>query len=314
MSIGKILHIGLCATGEPYNGLQLAMIRNCIEYREINCDVANINRVVIDTCYEFIPDIVFIQVQKGGVIHEETLRCIKVTGAWICNWTGDVRSTIPKFYYDFAKYIDVTLFSNQTDVNTFRNSGLRSEYLEIGINESIYTPIGEKKEVKPIVFFGNNYGTGYFPMSQFRIQMVEFMSSKFPSEFGVYGNGWKKSNGNFNSSQYDEAAAYRGSKIAINVSHFEYERYSSDRMLRILGSGPLCLAKWYPGIEQDFFGGTYLRTWRTLQELKELCEYYMKPENEIERLTIAEQGQKHCHAHFTFENMIQNMIKIYNNK
>ncbi len=303
----------MCVHGEPYNALQVAIIDNSSDYRELNCGVPNVNELTLQIATEFKPDIVFIQVQKDDIITENTVIELKKLGCFVVNYTGDVRSPIPQWYYDLGKHVDLTLFSNMNDVIEMRSQGYRAEYLEIGVNSEIYNPVGPVTKVKPIVFFGNNYGQKTFPLSDFRIQMVKFLKDKFPNDFGVYGNGWLDCDGNFNNSQEAEAAAYRGANIAISCSHFDYERYSSDRLLRILSTGtPICLAKAYPKMDQDWDNGIHLRTWNTLGDLEVLIQNYLQPSMEMERRIIVEKGMLHCMKNFTFDNMIKNLISLYN--
>lgn len=307
----KILHIGLCANGYPLNGFQKALINRAYEYKELNCGEMHFNEKAISLANSMKPDIIFIQIQNSGIISIDTVIKLKQTGAYVVNWTGDVREDVPKWMIDIAPHLDNTLFSNMTDVYKMREMGFKSDYLEIGVDENIFTGVGHSNKIEPIVFFGNNYGSGYFPMSQYRIDMVSHLKRTFKNNFGVYGNGYAEASGNFCSSQHEESAAYRGTKMAINVSHFEYERYSSDRMLRILGSGTLCLAKWYPSIEKDFIDGKHIRTWKTLEELTELCNYYLDENNEAQRAKIAKSGMRLCHKKFTFNSMVDNLIEIY---
>jgi hypothetical protein len=297
------------------NGFTKAFKANVTEYRELNCGDPNFNNKAKSVTFDFEPDLIFIQIQTPNIITEDTARILRANCKFIVNWTGDVRTPIPRWYYDIGKHIDYTCFTNMTDVEQMNKDGIPSKYLEIGFDPTIYKHDGDVIPTKDIVFFGNNYGDGYFPLSSFRVQMCNYMRSVFGVRFGVYGNGWRISNGDFNNSQIRESEAYRGSKIAINVSHFEYKRYSSDRLLRLLGTGvPICLAKWYPDIEKDYKDGVHLRTWKTLDELRDLCIYYLKPENEKERLKIVKNGSKLAHKMFTFDNMIKNLIAIYNGK
>ena len=307
----KIFHLGLCVSPPPFNAMQQAFIDNCSEYRELSTGHPDVNNEAIRICEEFKPDLVFMQIQAENIIFPSTVEKIKSFGCKVFNWTGDVRASIPTWMVDFGA--DVTLFSNMRDVHEMRNLGLKSEYLEIGYDENIYCQEGEAKKIEPIVFFGNSYGSLMFPMSAFRIQMATYLKAIFNGRFGVYGTGWNITSGNFNHSQREEAAAYRGSKIAINCSHFEIEKYSSDRLLRILGTGtPICLCKYYPAIEEDFIDGVHLRYWRTIEELKDLINYYLDPANEAERVKIANGGMNIARERFTFDKMIKNTIKIYN--
>ncbi len=307
----KILHIGLSATGTPHNGLQRAFINNSLEYAEVNCGVPNVNEEAVRLANQMKPDLIFMQIQTENIITVNTAKKLKDTGAYVVNWTGDIRHEIPSWMLELAPHIDNTLFSNMTDVRKMRDMGFNSDYLEIGIDETIYNPVGKVITTEPIVFFGNNYGSGYFPMSEFRIKAVSHLQQNFKSNFGVYGNGFMWAAGNYNGSQSQEASAYRGSKMAINISHFECERYSSDRLLRILGSGTLCLAKWYPSIEADFADRVHLRVWKTLDELVDLCNYYLHIDNEKERKKIATAGMEHCHKNYSFNSMIKNLLMIY---
>jgi len=139
---------------------------------------------------------------------------------------GDIRNVTPQWMIDLGNTVNITAFSNMRDVRYMRSLNMRSEWLEIWIDEKIFTPIGVRDlTVKPIVFFGNSNDMG-FPLAEFRLDMCKALKSKY-SDFGFYGNA-PNSDGNFNHSQEAEAAAYRNTKIAINVSHFEVEQYSSD--------------------------------------------------------------------------------------
>lgn len=254
------------------------------------------------------PDLTFIQIQTADVITKESVRIIKENSGFVINFTGDLRSPIPEWYYEIGNLVDLTCFSNMNDVKEFKKAGLGSEYLEIGFDPEIYKPIGNKITTKDIVFFGNNYGN-LFPLSNYRAEMVDFLRRTYGNNFGVYGNGWNKADGNFNNSQYDEAAAYRGSKIAINLSHFDYERYNSDRILRIMGIGvPLCLTKGYKGIEQDYKDGIDLVVWNNFDELKNIIDNHLQ--NDYIRQKIVDNGCKLVHEKFTFEKMIINTLNL----
>jgi hypothetical protein len=45
----------------------------------------------------------------------------------------------------------------------------------------------------------------------------------FGDKYGVYGNNWFNVSGNYNHSQAEESKAYRGTKIAINLSHYDVD-------------------------------------------------------------------------------------------
>jgi len=271
----KILYLGLMTTS---GGFTKALRSNTTEYKMLNCGDRNFNTQAKILAANFKPDIVFIQIQNDTIIEEATVIFLKTLGAFVINWTGDVRHPIPQWYYDIGKHIDLTCFSNMTDVKQFRKDGLGSEYLEIGFDPEIFKPEGSKIPTKDIVFLGNNYGDTHFPVGKYRREMVEFLQRTYPDNFAVYGNGWQNVDGNFNHSQIEEAELYRGAKIAINLSHFDYERYNSDRILRLMGTGIMCLSKRYEGINIDYSPGVNLAVWDTFEQLKENIDYYLAHE------------------------------------
>jgi len=301
----KILYLGLMTNSV---GFTTAMRKHATEYQQVNCGGNNFNLEATRVASQFKPDLVFIQIQTPNIIAIETVIFLKKNGAFIINWTGDCRNPIPQWYYDIGHYIDLTCFSNMVDVKQFRTDGLKSEYLEIGYDPEIYKPQGEKLTIRDIVFLGNNYGDGFFPESTYRREMVEFLKYHYPHDFGLYGNGWTTSMGDFNGSQPEEAKLLRGAKIAINLSHFNYERYNSDRILRIMGTGVMCLTRRYEGLKEDFDAGIHLGVWDNLDELKTNIDYYLN--NEAERVEIANKGHELMLKSFTYDEMIKNIINL----
>ena len=232
---------------------------------------------------------------------------MRETGAWICNWNGDIRDETPRWMIEMSPYVDKTLFSNMRDVRNVLNGG----YLEIGYDPEIYTPVGEVGTCKEISFFGNNYGSDKFPLSRLRIEMNMMLHKHFGNRYGVYGNNWFNASGNYNHSQAEESKAYRATKIAINLSHYDVDSYSSDRIYRILGSGAFCLCKAYPNM--PFIDGVHVRTWNSIYDLMVLIRYYLDDHNKDERDLIAKQGNEFVKANYTFDEMIKNLIYIYEN-
>jgi spore maturation protein CgeB len=58
-----------------------------------------------------------------------------------------------------------------------------------------------------------------------------------------------------------------------------------------------------------FIDGEHLRTWQTFRELIELINYYL--EHEDERKELALKGQQFVRENYTFDKMVKNIIKEY---
>jgi len=244
----------------------------------------------------FSPDITFMQLQREGLMTPDILN--KIPGKKY-NWTGDVRDPIPQWYVNIAPYFTATLFSNQHDVDVFRSKGLNAHFLNIGFEEPDYNLNGEKIK-SGVVFMGNNY-VNQFPLSQFRLNMVNSVLG-----LQVYGANWNNAVSNLNENPKKEAAIYRGCEIAINLSHFDYDRYSSDRLFRIMACGAFCLSHHYKGIEKDFKVGEHLDTWKTIPELIEKINYWrLRPD---ERALIAQNGYRKVWANHTWGARIKQLL------
>lgn len=307
----KIFHIGLCVNPNGFSSFPHAFRKVLGEnnYRELQCstDTAfNPNAIAIFN--EFKPDVVFMQIQAENIIHAQTCEYFINHGAKVINWTGDKRHVVPQWMIDLAPFVTLTAFSNMDDVKMMRRFGYKSEYLEIGYDEEIYKPEGIVYPTPEIVFMANNYGTGFFPMSEFRIKIVQFLRQQYGERFGVYGQGWRDGNGNVNHSQSIEAQYLRGAKIVINCSHFNSERYNSDRLLRTLGTGAFCLSAKHTGMDEDYTDKEHLVYFNTLDELRHRIDFYLQ--NEHERKRIAENGRNLVLNRNTFVHQVKEIIKL----
>ena len=303
----KILHVGLCVQPKQYNGFQQAFIDVVGEdnYREISTGDSQVNEKTQCMIAMFKPDILFMQIQAPNIISIETCEYAKNSGCFVINWTGDKRHEVPQWMVDLAPYVNCTSFSNMEDVYKMRALGFKSDFLEIGYDPTIYTPIGEALQMPEIVFMGNNYGRGYFPMSGFRIDMVDFLKNEYGNRFGVYGSGWAYGNGNFNHSQHEEAKAYRGAKIAINVSHFDCDTYNSDRLLRILGSGVMCLTYEHINMKEIFRN---IPSFKDFNTLKQHIDFYL--DDDYTRNHLATANNNFVKNFFTFKHQVENIINL----
>lgn len=295
----KILHIGLCVYKIRESSLSQAFKRATNNYFELALDEKHLQQKAVMLAKSIKPDIVFLQLQAEGIVHQQTARAIKEHSGCVINWTGDVRQPTPQWFFDIAKEIDITSFTNMHDINIMREKGFKSEFIQQGYDPNIFYPSDGKRDID-IVFMGNGYGT-QFPLSKSRHEMIAFLKKRYGKRFRVYGNS-QLADGNLNHCQVSEAQIYRRAKIGINYSHFNLERYTSDRMLRLMGCGATCLSHKFKGIEQDFIEGENVVTWETFSELAK------KIDENIDRADIGQAGAKWVKDRFTFDHMVKEII------
>lgn len=311
----KILHLALLSPSEPNEAPQRAM-RECghevqvIDWHRIykKSGIGLLRSTIVNEAANFKPDMVFMQLQSAGIIDPETASVLK-ENAFVINWTGDVRANI-EWYKHLAPHIDLTLFSNMTDVHKMRSEGFVADYLQVGYDEHIYNPgRATKTHFAPLVFLGNNYSQSsiLFPLTKERVEMVNYMKTRFKAKFQAYGSGWK---GSRRLHIHDEVSCYRFAKIAINQNHFDYEKFSSDRIFRAMACGTFMASKYYKGIEDEFTMGKHLECWSTFQELEDICRWYLA--NEKARQKIADAGALHVRENHRWHNRFEELIEIKN--
>lgn len=309
----NILFIGIFDNNEPNTALRNAFQKVSKIYVEVAW-----NLIPKDWLHEYVAqalrnlhkvDLIFLQLQAPDIIKGVTLEMMKQTGAFICQWTGDARQPLPRHYIDFGRQIDLSLFSNQNDVDTMRSNGVKADFLQVAADHTIYTPIGPKIITPNIVFMGNNYNNT-FPLSKYRFKMVEFLRNHYRSDFGLYGCNWPKE-WKIKSLMYnhqEEAKIYRSCKIAINLAHYDLKKYASDRLFRIMSSGAFCISKVYPEM-QEFENGKNMVTFNgELSDLKAKIDYYLRAHDL--RMAIAKNGCEATHNNWTWDHRIQELLQI----
>lgn len=256
----------------------------------------------------FNPDIVFMHTQSGEVVQESTIIDM-AKSARIYNWTGDVRFPTPSHYINTGRHITSTLFTNMNDVYTCRQNGIEADFLQVGFDSTHFNPLGAVDSKYPeIVFLGSNYPEGTFPLTNLRLQMVHRLKNEFGHRFAVYGGGWNGLEKGNITDYSEEGKVYRACKIAINLSHFAYSRYSSDRMFRILGSGAFCLTHHFPEIEADFKVGEDVVVWHDINDLVDKIKYYLNNDKDRERIAL--NGCFNARTKFTWHHFAENLNKI----
>lgn len=265
----KVLHIGINAIP---NLCIARAFREC-GHETVSVDWSNrpATNAAMDQALATGVDLVFMQLQGPDVVDARRVAALRDAGAFVVNWTGDVRHPLPDHYVSMAEHVNVTAFTNMPDVEEMRGMGFDARFLQVGYDELIYKPDGMKAPSPPIVFMGNNYGQR-FPLSKERAAMVARMRSEFGRDFAVYGKKWGP--GSAILDPFTEAATYRGCKVAINFDHFDRRGFYSDRLLRAMACGcPTLDATRLP-----------------VDDIVDLCRSVLEhPYDEMQRMMIAQE-------------------------
>jgi len=306
------LFIGIYDNNEPNTAFRNAFRKVSNEYREISwgsLPKIDLEKKIISDIHEIKPDLIFMQLQSPGVINDIVLNAMRLSGAYLVQWTGDARQPLPRHYIDFGRKIDLSLFNNQNDVDTMVKAGVRADFLQIAFDHNIYKPVGSVTLAPQIVFMGNHY-SNVFTLSNYRYDMVQFLRKTYGKNFGLYGCNWPKEWGieSLMYNQEKEAEVYRSCMVGVNLSHYDLKRYASDRLFRIMGCGAFCISKEFPEM-QEYEGGKNFVTFNSdFKDLKDKIDYYL--DHNEERKVIAYNGCKRTHESWTWDHRINELLNL----
>jgi glycosyltransferase involved in cell wall biosynthesis len=308
----RLFYIGIYNNFEPQMGMRRSLRGIATEYSEIDWVSfkksygKNFGAALIQKVNGFKPDIIFMQIQTPDVITPEIA---KQLNGFKVNWTGDVRENID-WYIDVAPYVNVTLFTNMDDVYTLRKKKLKADFLQVSVDEKIYKPDGKYVEFAPIVFFGNNYGK-QFPLSEYRYNIVTQLKRDYGNQFAIFGSGWNGLEaGNLNGKQEQEAMILRGAKIALSISHFDRERYFSDRLLRAMFCGCVVISHKYKSIGKDFDNTENIYWYNDYADLTMSIDQLLRNKKLCNRLAL--NGYNNAKSNFTYTKFTTELLKLTN--
>ncbi len=251
-------------------------------------------------------DAVFMQIQAPKIISLETAKVLS-ENSLVFNWTGDVRTDI-SWFVEIAPYV-VTLFTNKNDVKKLKELGFSSEYLQCGYDHKIYFN-KEKNRYDNIAFCGNYYPEMQFPLTKERVEAVRLLKIHYPDKFNLYGSNWDaaslKSEGIANNEW--EALLYNTTSLALSISHFNYSRYFSDRLLREMACGCCVLSHRFKDCELEFTDGKHIVYWDDHKDLLRKIDYYITHPEKARELGNA--AAEYVKLNYQWENFALNLKKL----
>lgn len=270
-------------------------------------DIRYLNDIIIARVKAHEYDAAFMQIQGPGIISIHTAEVMAKHIPLVFNWTGDVRAEI-NWYKDISPYV-ITLFTNVTDVRTIKAFGQRADYLQTGYDHKYY--FNEKKpRLNNIAFCGNYYPEMQFPLTTLRVDTARLLKVHHPENFNLYGWNWGKidlKSEGFATNE-KEALLYNATSLALSISHFNYSRYFSDRLLRELACGCCVLSHRFEDCELEFRDGKHIVYWDTHKDLLEKIDFYFR--NPDKAREIGDRASDYVYENYTWEKVIDRLINL----
>jgi spore maturation protein CgeB len=269
-----------------------------------------LNKKLLSEALKHNPD--FVLVDKGNSLLPGIIKKISDEGIKTVNWNmdepfgeynkADKINNIPEYdsFFTFEPYYLPQL--KKLNANSF--------YLPCYADTTIHSeiiPVKDRKYVCDVSFIGSH-----------RSSRQKIMESLAGHKMKIWGYRWP--NINKDSPVYksvekrilvgSEMAKYFNlSKININV-HFDYSKTAPNlRTFEIPITNSFELCDYFSEIPKMMKTNKEIVFYHDIKELKELIDYYLRKENEQERLAIARAGQKRVLKEHTLKHRLKNMLK-----
>ena len=266
---------------------------------------SKVDRLLTDQIKNYKPDFIYISFAKS--MDAETIDRIKevVPMAKVIGLDGD---PWPKLQKD--KRIET---AKKMDILTVTNDGkFLQDYRDVGVKQCVFMPnmcdpdMDYRYEVsqdwKTDVLWTGAIEHHADTSQNLRRQLLERLAKQ--KNCSIYGClGYPKIGG------IDYLYAISGAKIGLSINAVnDVSKYHSDRLTHYLACGTFVLAKRVPDSELLFKNGRHLRYFDTAEEFFELADWYLK--NDQERDKIANAGMAHAHKEFNCVKMAGYIIDL----
>jgi hypothetical protein len=262
---------------------------------------------------KFKPDFFLFWLHSG--FHAEHLHEVKIRApaSRMLFWFGNHRVKLAGNVTRISKYISA-LFINSKEPSQFKlyhDFGIE----RVGTLYDGFDPGGmELVEAAPkydCFFAGESYS-----LAQLRNEVLNFPGTKIRRDFILAVH--KKFELAVHAARHESwpfpvlkevyhphhTAAMREAKITLNVNHFpEFRKAYTRRTIRSIFARRCHITLYIPGMEDDFENKKHLCWFHTIEEGLELIDYYLKHDEEREK--IAWEGWRHACKHFTFRERLR---------
>jgi len=208
---------------------------------------------------------------------------------------------------------DRIAIAKQTDIVITTSGGrFLKTYKDAGVSRCAFIPNMcdpdvqhtydvEEKWKTDIIFTGKTEHTRLQRNSE-RYYLVHKLS-KMPNTrlYGCFGNARAEG--------IEAFYAISGAKIGLSINIANDVRlYHSDRLINYLACGTFTLAKRVPDTDLLFEDGVHLRYFDTSEEFFELADWYLKHDEEREK--IANAGMEKAHSEFNCERIAKHLLDL----
>jgi len=280
--------------------------------------VPRMNELLIETIQEFQPNLIFLR--KCESVYGATIKTIKdVLDTYIIYFCGDFRLSPVPFIVDIGRHADCTVFNNEDkDVaRAYLDAGVKRIGLwwDGGVDPDIFYP-RKLDKAWDLAFMGTNVPLPHAGYKARRELLERAVRASYSLQIFGGVKSWEYLNIPIRpyvaGPAFAEACSRSRITLGINGVNDAYLYASWQRTFKSMASGAFHLTHYVPGMETFFENHKHLVWFKSVDEAMELIKYYLK--HEAERQMIASLGRREILAHFTWDDSIERLMKIYRGK
>lgn len=259
----RVLHVALYPGADIFNSLPRAFSTIATAYAQIDHVAClpfpgSLTDQMVSECYRLRPTLIWMQVQGACELTAESVARIRAAADPYCvimQWDGDMHWQPASAHRDWFKQLGAIIDASLTAETQFQDQYaklgvVRPGFLEAGADDRLFHPCPPQPGGPGVVFLANNNNAipGGYAVRQ---AIVPAMTARYGAHFGVYGHGWENcACGHGLVPITQEAVVYSSAHAALSISiNNNIARYTSDRLIRMLCSGALCLVERFPDCE-----------------------------------------------------------------
>ncbi len=275
--------------------------------RRIQCFLMQLRLLQVATRRPY--DLIFIL--KGETIYPSTLARIRQRHkGLIVNWMGDepthyvnIRNAFP--FYDFIFLID------RSWVQAVRKLGYRAEHLPYGCDPEVHRRVTltekEWQRFKSDVCYVGRRDEREEGLARLALN---------GRTLKIWGYGWEKTpfavlrphiaGGALN--EEEMVKAFNAARIVLNLQPSQLVTGVNYKIHEIAGSGAFQLTDFKPEVAEMYELDKEIVVFRSLEEIPELVERYLRDERERQR--IADAAQQRAYRDHTLEKRVRKLLEV----
>jgi len=270
-------------------------------------DIKRMNEQLIDLVKSSKIDVALII--KGDSIYPQTFKLMRDLGIYVAYWNMEATVNLSKEQAtrDRANNSDLVFLCNEEGGKYIKHD--RVLFSHYGFNPKYFMKKESQNKQYDTLLDGSMFKTEYVNRAVIGKHILDsgFTLKIIGDRHWLSGDARFKNILQFPRVNNNQMTYFYNRARIVICTYYEYASREYDgRIFQVMGSGTLVLSQKQKNIEKDFIDGKHLALFSTYDELVDKIGYYLKHEDEREK--IADEGMKYVHSNFTTTQVVKNIL------